>query len=133
MASRGSPKSEEREPLRPVWGIELYFSIIHHKVLTPNDFATLDAIRLRLTLYEQLSNRTPKTLAWKFTRRDMLNWQNVRRRTSWQLPQPNAEGQDYHDVISETDHQERTRLRIPQPRLTVIASRSMIRNPTSTS
>jgi hypothetical protein len=44
-ASRGSPKSEEREQPRPVRGIELYFSIIHRKVLTPNDFATLDAIR----------------------------------------------------------------------------------------
>jgi hypothetical protein len=40
-ASRGSPKSEEREQPRPVRGIELYFSIIHRKVLTPNDFATL--------------------------------------------------------------------------------------------
>ena len=119
--------------------VELYHQAQYNQCVTIIDlraltiFATLDAIRLRLTLYEQLSNRTPKTFAWKFTRRDMLNWQNVRRRTSWQLPQPNAEGQAHHDVIYETDHQERTRLRIPQPRLTVIASRSMIRNPISTS
>ena len=40
--------------------------IIQRKVLTPNDFANVDAIRLRLALYEQLSNRTPKPFAWKF-------------------------------------------------------------------
>ena len=44
------------------------------EVLTPNDFATLDAVRLRLALYEQLSNRTPRPFAWKFTRQDLLNW-----------------------------------------------------------
>jgi hypothetical protein len=49
-------------------------SIIQRKVLTPNDFANVDAIRLRLALYEQLSNRTPKPFAWKFTRQDLLNW-----------------------------------------------------------
>jgi len=42
--------------------------------LTPNDFAKLEAIRVRLALYEELSNRTPKPFAWKFTRQDMLNW-----------------------------------------------------------
>ncbi len=53
---------------------QIYFSIIQRKVLTPNDFANVDAIRLRLALYEQLSNRTPKPFAWKFTRQDLLNW-----------------------------------------------------------
>jgi hypothetical protein len=42
--------------------------------LTPNDFATLEAVRVRLALYEELSNRTPRPFAWKFTRQDMLNW-----------------------------------------------------------
>ncbi len=37
-------------------------------------FAKLEAIRVRLALYEELSNRTPKPFAWKFTRQDMLNW-----------------------------------------------------------
>jgi DDE superfamily endonuclease len=54
--------------------VEIYFSIIQRKVLTPNDFAKLEAIRVRLALYEELSNRTPKPFAWKFTRQDMLNW-----------------------------------------------------------
>ena len=63
-------------PVHASWlnQVEIYFSIIQRKVLTPNDFATLDAIRLRLALYEELSNRTPRPFAWKFTRQDLLNW-----------------------------------------------------------
>jgi len=63
-------------PVHASWlnQIEIYFSIIQRKVLTPNDFATLDAIRLRLLLYEDLSNRTPRPFEWKFTRQDLLNW-----------------------------------------------------------
>src|SRR5262249_24108939 len=54
--------------------VEIYFSIIQRKVLTPNDFATLQAIRVRLVLHEELSNRTPRPFAWKFTRQDMVAW-----------------------------------------------------------
>jgi hypothetical protein len=63
-------------PVHASWlnQVEIYFSIIQRKVLTPNDFTTLDAIRLRLALYEQLSNRTPRPFAWKFSRQDLLNW-----------------------------------------------------------
>ena len=63
-------------PIHVSWlnQVEIYFSIIQRKVLTPNDFAKLEAIRVRLALYEELSNRTPKPFAWKFTRQDMLNW-----------------------------------------------------------
>ena len=63
-------------PVHASWlnQVEIYFSIIQRKVLTPNDFANLDAIRIRLRLYEELSNRTPKPFAWKFTRKDLANW-----------------------------------------------------------
>jgi hypothetical protein len=63
-------------PIHASWlnQVEIYFSIIQRKVLTPNDFATLQAVRLRLALYEELSNRTPRPFAWKFTRQDMLAW-----------------------------------------------------------
>jgi hypothetical protein len=43
--------------------VEIYFSIIQRKVLTPNDFATLESLRARLRLYEELSNRTPRRRA----------------------------------------------------------------------
>jgi hypothetical protein len=48
--------------------VEIYFSIIQRKVLTPNDFADLEAIRLRLALYEELSNQSPTPFQWKFDR-----------------------------------------------------------------
>jgi hypothetical protein len=37
-------------------------------VLTPNDFDDLEAIRLRLALYEELSNQNPTPFQWKFDR-----------------------------------------------------------------
>jgi DDE superfamily endonuclease len=63
-------------PIHASWlnQVEIYFSIIQRKVLTPNDFPNLEAVRLRLGLYEDLSNRRPKPFAWKFTRQDLTNW-----------------------------------------------------------
>ena len=63
-------------PIHASWlnQVEIYFSIIQRKVLTPNDFANLNGVRLRLALYEELSNRQPKPFAWKFTRQDLLEW-----------------------------------------------------------
>jgi len=57
-------------PVHASWlnQIEIYFSIIQRKVLTPNDFAHLEAIRLRLALYEELSNQSPTPFQWKFDR-----------------------------------------------------------------
>ena len=63
-------------PVHASWlnQVEIYFSIIQRKVLTPNDFANLDAIRLRLRLYEELSNQQAKPFAWKFTRQKFTDW-----------------------------------------------------------
>ena len=63
-------------PVHASWlnQVEVYFSIIQRKVLTPNDFADLDEVRTRLNLYKELANRTPKPFAWKFTRQKMLEW-----------------------------------------------------------
>jgi hypothetical protein len=63
-------------PVHASWlnQVEIYFSIIQRKVLTPNDFANLEAVRVRLALYEELSNRTPSPFQWKFTRQDLLDW-----------------------------------------------------------
>ena len=48
-------------PVHASWlnQVEIYFSIIQRKVLTPNNFPDLNAVRTRLALYEELSNRTP--------------------------------------------------------------------------
>jgi hypothetical protein len=63
-------------PVHASWlnQVEVYFSIIQRKVLTPNDFPSLDAIRLRLSLYEELTNRCPRPFEWKFTRQKLANW-----------------------------------------------------------
>ena len=57
-------------PVHASWlnQVEIYFSIIQRKVLTPNDFPNLDAVATRLALYETLSNQNPKPFAWKFNR-----------------------------------------------------------------
>jgi hypothetical protein len=61
-------------PVHASWlnQVEIYFSIIQRKVLTPNDFADLEALRLRLALYEDLSNRNPRPFAWKFDRTKLV-------------------------------------------------------------
>jgi hypothetical protein len=63
-------------PVHASWlnQVEIYFSIIQRKVLTPNDFAGLEALRLRLALYEDLSNRSPRPFAWKFDRCKLIAW-----------------------------------------------------------
>jgi DDE superfamily endonuclease len=57
-------------PIHASWlnQVEIYCSIIQRKVLTPNDLADLEALRLRLALYEELSNRCPTPFAWKVDR-----------------------------------------------------------------
>jgi hypothetical protein len=61
-------------PVHASWlnQVEIYFSIIQRKVLTPNDVANLEAIRLRLALYEELSNQRPTPFQWKFDRTKLV-------------------------------------------------------------
>jgi DDE superfamily endonuclease len=57
-------------PVHASWlnQVEISFSIIQRKVLTPNDVADLAAIQLRLALYEELSNQSPTPFQWQFDR-----------------------------------------------------------------
>jgi hypothetical protein len=57
-------------PVHASWlnQVEIYFSIIQRKVLTPNDFASLEEVEQRLRLYEELSNRQPRPFDWRFDR-----------------------------------------------------------------
>jgi hypothetical protein len=48
--------------------VESYFSIIQRQGLTPNDCTDLEAVRLRLAWYEELSNQNPTPFPWKFDR-----------------------------------------------------------------
>jgi len=51
--------------------VELYFSIVQRKVLTPNDFADLAAVEQRLVAFERLYNDTAVPFDWRFTRHDL--------------------------------------------------------------
>jgi hypothetical protein len=57
-------------PVHASWlnQVEIYFSIIQRKVLTPNDFASLEEVEQLLRLYEELTNREPRAFDWKFNR-----------------------------------------------------------------
>ncbi|MCC6629309.1 MAG: transposase [Chloroflexi bacterium] len=51
--------------------IEVYFSIIQRKVLTPNDFPDLAAVEARLLAFKTLYNDTAVPFDWRFTRTDL--------------------------------------------------------------
>jgi len=61
-------------PVHASWlnQVEIYFSIIQRKVLTPNDFASLAEIEQRLHLYEELSNQQARPFSWIFTRGKLI-------------------------------------------------------------
>jgi hypothetical protein len=71
-------------PVHASWlnQIEIYFSIMQRKVLTPNDFESLAEVAERLERFAQLHNAHPKPFNWKFDRqqlRDYLTRLNKRR------------------------------------------------------
>jgi hypothetical protein len=52
--------------------IEIYFSIVQAKVLTPNYFLSLAAVERRLLEFESYYEQIAKPFDWKFTRADLL-------------------------------------------------------------
>ena len=62
-------------PVHASWlnQVEVYFALVQRKVLTPNDFADLEEVELRLHLYGELSDRTPRPFHWRFTSRDLFD------------------------------------------------------------
>src|SRR5262245_1475737 len=72
-------------PVHASWlnQVEIYFSLLQRKVLTPNDSADLQEIELRIRLYEELTNRQAKPFDWKFTKYDLFDLvQRLARRKS---------------------------------------------------
>jgi len=51
--------------------IEIYFSIIQRKVLTPNDFKSLDEVAHALWRFERHFEEIGRPFEWKFTRNDL--------------------------------------------------------------
>jgi len=60
-------------PVHASWlnQIEVYFSIIQRKVLTPNDFPSLEAVAQRLLAFERHYESIATPFEWRFTRRDL--------------------------------------------------------------
>jgi len=57
-------------PVHASWlnQIEIYFSILQRKALTPNDFADLDALAARITAFQAHYQRIAQPFEWTFTR-----------------------------------------------------------------
>ena len=51
--------------------VEIYFSIVQRKVLTPNDFDSLASVARRLNEFEHLYNEIAAPFGWKFTRENL--------------------------------------------------------------
>jgi hypothetical protein len=60
-------------PIHASWlnQIEIYFSILQRKVLTPNDFDSLFALEDRILAFQDRYQDNAKPFEWKFTRDDL--------------------------------------------------------------
>ena len=60
-------------PVHASWlnQIEIYFSIVQRKVLTPNDFESVHEVKARLADFQDRYQQIAKPFKWKFTRKDL--------------------------------------------------------------
>ena len=60
-------------PVHASWlnQVEIYFSIIQRKVLTPNDFSSLDEVKSRLFQFQERYEQIAQPFEWKFTKNDL--------------------------------------------------------------
>jgi hypothetical protein len=60
-------------PVHASWlnQVEIYFSILQQKALTPNDFASLEQLQDRIRQFERYYEQVAQPFNWKFTRQDL--------------------------------------------------------------
>jgi hypothetical protein len=60
-------------PVHASWlnQIEIYFSVVQRKLLTPNEFEDLAALEQQLQRFETYYEQSAKPFEWKFTREDL--------------------------------------------------------------
>lgn len=60
-------------PVHASWlnQVEIYFSVIQRKVLTPNDFSDLAEVESRLAAFERRYEQAAAPFEWRFTRDDL--------------------------------------------------------------
>ena len=61
-------------PVHASWPnqIEIYFSVVERKALTPNDFKGPADMEARLPAFQECYERIAKPFKWTFTRHDLL-------------------------------------------------------------
>ena len=62
-----------RGPVHASWlnQIEIFFSILQHKALVPNDFQSLEELEERLLGFQSYYEQIAQPFEWRFTRRDL--------------------------------------------------------------
>lgn len=65
-------------PVHASWlnQIEIYFSIVQRKALTPNDFSSLEDVADRLIRFQEYYETIATPFEWKFTHADLLGLMN---------------------------------------------------------
>jgi hypothetical protein len=62
-------------PVHASWlnQVEIYFSIVQRKVVTPKDFTSLRQLEERLLAFQVRYEQTAKPFQWAFTRADLAD------------------------------------------------------------
>ena len=63
-------------PVHASWlnQIEIYFSILQRKAITPADFTDLDHLTERILAFQHRYNQTATPFDWRYTRTDLNNF-----------------------------------------------------------
>jgi len=63
-------------PVHASWlnQVEIFFSIVQRKVVSPNDFTDTDQVAARLAAFETHYNRAARPFKWKFTTTDLTDF-----------------------------------------------------------
>jgi DDE superfamily endonuclease len=73
LAAQFSNAMMVHTPIHASWlnQVEIYFSIIQRKMLSPNDFTDLNLVVERLSAFATRYNQTARPFKWKFTTTDL--------------------------------------------------------------
>jgi DDE superfamily endonuclease/Homeodomain-like domain len=79
-------------PVHASWlnQVEIYFSVIQRKLLTPDDFEDLDELETQILAFEKHYNAAARPFGWRFTRADLNQLLARIRKHDRHAPQPMA-------------------------------------------
>ncbi|MDP2646999.1 MAG: IS630 family transposase [Desulfobacterales bacterium] len=62
-------------PIHASWlnQVEIYFSVLQRKVLSPNDFESIEDLENSILSFQTMYEQIAKPFKWKFTRKDLKN------------------------------------------------------------